>query len=88
MPYEAKGNSKEKISVENEVTGISTENQDKLFRLDEKFVTAGTQGEKGTFLGLILCKELIQKNKGEIWVESIPENGSVFSFILPRFKSI
>ncbi|MHC1705946.1 MAG: PAS domain S-box protein [Bacteroidales bacterium] len=76
-----------KVTVTDKGTGIAPVNQEKLFRLDEKFVMVGTAGEKGTGLGLILCKELINKNKGKIWVVSQPGQGSSFSFLLPRFKS-
>jgi len=63
--------------------GISQENIKKLFRLDEKFKTPGTQSEKGTGLGLLLCKEFVEKNHGRIWVESTPGFGSTFGFSLP-----
>ncbi len=72
------------IMVRDQGTGISHENIPKLFRLDEKFVTEGTAGEKGTGLGLMLCKELIKQNSGELWVESKIGKGSCFHFILPR----
>jgi signal transduction histidine kinase len=63
--------------------GISSENMDKLFKPDIKFHTDGTEKEKGTGLGLILCKEFIEKNGGEIWVESNEGEGSKFYFSLP-----
>lgn len=63
--------------------GISNENLEKLFKPEMKFHTVGTDKEKGTGLGLILCKEFIEKNKGKIWVESIEEVGSKFYFSLP-----
>ena len=72
------------VAVSDTGIGIAVENQDKLFKLDDKFVMSGTAGEKGTGLGLILCKELIHKNGGRIWVESKPEQGSKFVFIIPR----
>ena len=55
----------------------------KLFRIDEKVRSSGTAQEKGTGLGLILCRELIEKNRGKIWVESEQGRGSRFCFTLP-----
>ena len=63
--------------------GITSEHLDKLFRIDEKFKSTGTAGEKGTGLGLIICREFVEKNGGEIRVESSPGKGSVFSFTVP-----
>jgi signal transduction histidine kinase len=54
-----------------------------LWEFTSKLSIRGTDGEKGTGLGLILCKEFIDKHKGEIWVKSEPGNGSTFSFTLP-----
>jgi signal transduction histidine kinase/Tfp pilus assembly protein PilF len=63
--------------------GISPGNLDKLFRLDQKVQTVGTAKEKGTGLGLIVCKEFIEKNNGKIWVKSEEGKGSSFYFSLP-----
>ena len=63
--------------------GMSPENQQKLFRIEETYTTPGTGNEKGSGLGLILCKELVEKNKGKIWVTSKPGEGSNFGFSLP-----
>jgi len=73
------------ISILDTGVGIDQENVKKLFRIDEKYKTKGTNGEIGTGLGLILCKELIEKNKGSIWVESELDHGSVFFFNVPCF---
>lgn len=72
--------------VQDNGIGISPENQKRLFQLDKGFTTKGTSGEKGTGLGLILCKEFVQKNGGEIWLESSKGNGSCFYFTLKRYS--
>ncbi len=71
------------INVIDSGIGISKENQEKLFRLDHKFQREGTAKEKGTGLGLILCKEFVEKNNGKIWVESTEGEGSKFNFSIP-----
>lgn len=75
------------VSVTDTGVGISEENREKLFRIDESYSTSGTRNEKGTGLGLILCREFVEKHGGRIWVESktapSPESGSTFSFTLP-----
>ncbi|MBK8394518.1 MAG: PAS domain-containing sensor histidine kinase [Leptospiraceae bacterium] len=71
------------INVADSGTGISPENLEKLFRIDSKFTKNGTGGEKGTGLGLILCKEFIEIQGGQIWAKSEIGKGSVFTFTLP-----
>jgi signal transduction histidine kinase/CheY-like chemotaxis protein len=71
------------ISVNDNGVGISNERVQKLFRIDSSESTYGTDNEKGTGLGLILCKEFIDKHQGEIWVISEECVGSTFSFSLP-----
>jgi signal transduction histidine kinase len=63
--------------------GISKEDQLRMFRIEENFSVKGTQNEKGTGLGLILCKEFIETYGGKIWVESEEGVGSTFYFTLP-----
>ncbi|NNV55432.1 PAS domain-containing sensor histidine kinase [Limnovirga soli] len=63
--------------------GMDQEHIDNLFNPGEKKSTKGTKGEKGTGLGLILCKEFIEKHGGKIWVNSTKEKGSDFYFSLP-----
>ncbi len=72
-----------KISVIDSGIGMSQEDKDKLFRIDVSHTTLGTNQEKGTGLGLILCKELIEKHGTNIWVESEKGKGSEFIFTLP-----
>jgi len=71
------------VSVHDNGIGISDTNIKKLFRIDENFTTIGTNSEQGTGLGLVLCKEFIEKHGGQIWIESREGQGSVFSFSLP-----
>jgi len=71
-------------SISDTGVGMSPEIISKLFRIDTKHSTKGTANEKGTGLGLILCREFVEKNGGRIWVTSKPEQGSVFSFSLKR----
>lgn len=71
------------VSVEDNGIGISKEDIKKLFRIDVQFTNVGTNNESGTGLGLILCKEFIQKHQGKIWAESEPGKGSKFIFSLP-----
>lgn len=78
-----KTNNHVEVEIEDSGVGISPDNLDKLFKPDIKFHTVGTEKEKGTGLGLILCKEFVEKNNGTIWVESEPGKGSRFSFSLP-----
>jgi len=71
------------ISVSDSGIGMTKETMAKLFRIDADLSTRGTENEKGTGLGLFLCKEFIEKHGGKIWVESEPDKGSIFKFILP-----
>lgn len=63
--------------------GIDSEEQKKLFRIDEQLTKSGTENETGTGLGLILCKEFIEMHRGYIWVESELGKGSCFKFSIP-----
>ncbi|MBT6006749.1 MAG: hypothetical protein HOG79_13600 [Prolixibacteraceae bacterium] len=74
------------ISVKDDGVGISEEDIRKIFRIDSKHKTLGTKGEKGTGLGLILCKEFVEKNGGKIAVKSEVGQGSKFTFTLPIKK--
>jgi signal transduction histidine kinase len=72
------------IIVEDDGVGISEENLKKVFRLDEKLTTFGTNKEQGSGLGLILCKDFVELNKGTISVESTIGKGSKFTVTLPK----
>lgn len=71
------------ITVKDNGLGMTDEVISKLFKIDVHHTTIGTDKEKGTGVGLILCKELVEKNGGEIWVSSDPGKGSEFKFSLP-----
>ncbi len=71
------------VSVRDNGTGISKENIEKIFRIDAKYKSPGTEGEKGTGLGLILCKDFVEKNGGQIWCESQEGLGTRFFFTIP-----
>lgn len=73
-----------KVTVQDTGTGIPAERQSQLFDSVTGFTTPGTSNEKGTGLGLPLCKELVEKNGGTIWFESEPGKGSSFMFTIPR----
>jgi len=79
-------NNKLHISVKDFGVGIEEHNLNKLFKLDEQFTSFGTAKEKGTGLGLILCKEHLEKHKGDLKVKSKYGEGSEFTFILPSEK--
>jgi len=81
-----KGNFAEVVVSDNGV-GISEENQKKLFKIDTQFKTDGTADEKGTGLGLILCKEFVEKNGGTISVESEEGKGAKFIITLPLYTN-
>ncbi len=75
------------ISVKDNGVGISKNRIEKLFRIDESESTKGTANEQGTGLGLILCKEFVEKHGGRIWVESAVDTGSAFTFTIPENDS-
>lgn len=74
------------ISITDNGVGIKEKELAKLFKVGEKVGTTGTDGERSTGLGLILCKEFVEKNGGTIWVTSRPDEGSSFFFTLPKFQ--
>lgn len=79
--------SKTIISILDHGIGMTQEQIDQLFKIDQGYSTLGTNNEKGTGLGLILCQEFIQKNNGQVWVESTEKMGSTFKFSLDNFKA-
>jgi two-component system, cell cycle sensor histidine kinase PleC len=75
------------ISVSDTGVGIRNTVIKSLFKLGERTNTEGTEGEQSTGLGLLLCKEFVEKNGGKIWVESKEGKGSTFYFTLPSYES-
>jgi PAS domain S-box-containing protein len=75
------------VSVSDSGIGIYPGDLPKLFRIDVQYTHLGTDGEKGTGLGLILCQELVERNSGRIWVESTVGTGTTFRFTLPCQQS-
>ena len=73
------------VCVRDNGVGIKREDLTKVFRIEESISKPGTQNEQGTGLGLLLCKEFVEKHGGKIWVESTHEKGSAFYFTLPLF---
>ena len=71
------------IAVSDTGIGMPEELKIKLFSLDKKVGRKGTEGEESTGLGLLLCKEFVEKHSGKIWVESEEGKGSTFYFTLP-----
>lgn len=71
------------VEIKDNGVGIGMEKMNKLFRIDQSTSTRGTRNEKGTGLGLILCKEFIDKHGGKIQVKSEVGTGSIFSFTIP-----
>ncbi len=76
-----------KVSLVDTGIGIPPEKIENLFKIDKSFTTPGTDNELGTGLGLILCKEFVEKNGGNIWVESEIGVGSKFIFTVPAANS-
>jgi PAS domain S-box-containing protein len=79
-------NGRMEISISDTGVGMSEEEKNKLFRLDEFHTTTGTSGEAGTGLGLIVCREFIIKHGGDIEIESEKGKGSTFRFTLPVYE--
>ena len=71
------------VSIEDTGVGMTQEVLAKLFKIDEHVTTKGTEKEKGTGIGLILCKEFVEKHGGNIWAESTLGEGSKFKFTIP-----
>lgn len=75
------------IIVKDAGVGISEKNKTRLFKLDQIFFSEGTKGEKGTGLGLLLSKEIVEKHGGNIWFYSSQADGTEFHFTIPVSKN-
>ena len=73
------------VAIADSGVGMSAETLAKLFRLDVRYDQPGTAGEKGTGLGLNVCKEFVEKNNGTILVESVPGTGTTFCMRFPKY---
>jgi signal transduction histidine kinase len=76
------GNSVE-VSIRDTGIGMNKKMIDNLFRLDDQQTRTGTDGEPSTGLGLIICKDFIERHGGKLWVESEEGKGSTFRFTIP-----
>lgn len=76
-------NNMAELCISDNGIGIAEDRKDSLFNIDEKLSTSGTANETGTGLGLLLCKEMVERQGGHIWVESEEGKGSRFYFTLP-----
>jgi signal transduction histidine kinase len=82
----ARARDKENVVVEirDNGVGMAADKLENLFRIASRHASTGTAGEKGSGLGLILCRELVSKNRGSLEAESRPGTGTVFRLRLPR----
>jgi len=71
------------VSVADTGIGMNEEDVKKLFKIEVHHTTRGTQDERGSGLGLIICQEMVEKNGGRIWIESEEEKGTVVKFTVP-----
>lgn len=83
----AKDDSMLKVSVEDNGVGIAEADMNRLFKIDSNPTSIGTSMEKGTGLGLILCKDFVERNGGTIWVNSQLGRGTKFFFTIPSVHS-
>jgi signal transduction histidine kinase/ligand-binding sensor domain-containing protein len=78
-----KSDSKLLVKVIDNGIGISEENKIRLFKMDTSATSRGTENEKGSGLGLLICKDFVEKNGGTIWAEKNDDKGSTFYFTVP-----
>jgi len=78
------GNGQYTVSITDTGVGMSEEKASSIFEISKSKTTEGTRGEPGTGLGLIICKEFVEKIGGTIGVKSEPGKGSTFYFSVPK----
>lgn len=71
------------VSVTDSGVGMDKETAENIFNIGSKKVRNGTAGERGSGLGLVICRQFVEKNNGQIWVESKINSGTKISFTLP-----
>ena len=71
------------VQIKDDGVGISENNIQKIFKIEENISTKGTENEQGTGLGLMLCKELVEKQGGKIWLTSEINKGTSVYFTIP-----
>src|SRR3989339_1219888 len=81
--FSVSSNDEIEFTIADSGIGMSLATQENLFRIDTNTSQPGTEDEQGTGLGLLLCKEFIEKHEGKIWVDSEEGKGSAFKFTLP-----
>jgi signal transduction histidine kinase len=74
------------IKVSDTGIGLDEKQKTKLFTVNQEKIRSGTEQEQGSGLGLVLCKEFVEKNGGKIWVEPKQAVGSTFAFNIPRYN--
>lgn len=74
------------VEIKDKGIGMDEDSLKKIFKIDEKFSQEGTEGEKGTGLGLVLCSEFIKKHNCELWINSEIGKGTCVAFTLPKYK--
>ena len=86
LSAKSQANGAKMICIQDSGIGMDEEMIEKLFQIDKNTSRKGTDGEPSTGLGLIICKDFVEKHGGEIWVISKPNEGSKFCFTLPNPK--
>lgn len=76
------------LSISDSGVGMSPKTLNSLFKIGESFSSKGTKNETGTGIGLILCKEFLEKHDSQVFVESIEGKGSTFKFSLPIVEAV
>jgi signal transduction histidine kinase len=86
QPFKGKSDEKQQwieLSLRDTGVGISSQNLTKIFKIDSPFTTLGTAEEKGTGLGLIICQEMVDKNGGQMSIDSELHLGTTVRFTVP-----